>query len=283
MLTAIPRVIKDHVIYRTLWSYYLYEKYAYNRYRKLEPDEFITTAAHKKVSINGLVGELEKQGIAVIPSYFDEAWVDEVYRQLLALNEEVASGKIQAEPTGNLFTGRLNWSVPLRNQGIVRIHNVEQRVPATARFKDEPALRRIGELYLGRGLVNRVMLSQYNDPVPQGCRGYHLDSHHNQYKAFVYLNDVTEGNGPHNYLLGSHRITWDNMKRAHRTFRTRNTSISDEEALRTNFPNGAFPGKKGTVLLVDTRGIHQGANLKGGHRLVLMNYYYLASDNPTYS
>jgi hypothetical protein len=272
--------IKYGIFYRRFPLFYLYEKFMYPRYRLGVGDGIISAPSGRTYRSAEVIAELKRNGIAMLPGYYSPAHADAMYEEVIALNEDVRSGKIPADVKGDLFSGKVEWSKVLEGQGIIRVHNV-QKVSAKARaFHEDPNFSLLGGLYLGKPIINLNTISQYNVPIDAGCRGFHIDSHLNQFKSFVYLNDVTDENGPHDYLLGSNAITLKNMKRAFTAMKTMNTGVSDAEVEATGYRHKTFPGPKGTVLLVDTRGIHQGANLKSGHRLALTGYYYLAEDWP---
>jgi hypothetical protein len=272
--------LKHGIFYRTFPSYYLYERFMYSRYRTDAGDGTVKAPSGRSYRIDEVIGELKRNGIAVLPGYYLPEHAQAMHDEILALNSDVRSGKIPADEKGDLFSGKVEWSKALENQGITRIHNV-QKINAKAKaFHEDPNFELLGGLYIGKPIFNLNTISQYNVPIEGGCRGFHIDSHLNQFKTFAYLNDVTEDNGPHDYLLGSHAVTLRNMRRVYGSFIANNTSVSDEEAEGSGFRHKTFPGPKGTVLLVDTRGMHQGANLRSGHRLVLTGYHFLREDWP---
>jgi hypothetical protein len=272
--------LKHRVFYRTFPTFYLYEKFGYRRSRKPAGAPTITAPSGRVFEIEAVVRELKQNGIATLPGYLSVHDTEKLHDEILALNGDVRSGKIPGDEKGDLFSGKVAWSKPLENQGIIRIHNVQDVSPRAKAFHEDPNFRLLGGLYLGKPIFNINTISQYNVPIESGCRGFHIDSYLNQFKSFVYLNDVTEENGPHDYLLGSNALTLRNMKRAHTSMKTLQTGVSDAEAEATGYRHKTFPGPKGTVLLVDTRGIHQGANLRSGYRLALTGYYYLEEDYP---
>jgi hypothetical protein len=273
--------LKHRLFYRTLPTFYLYEKLMYRRFRS-RPGETITAPSGRVYRVGEVLSELRRNGIAALPGYYSAAQADALYSEVIALNDQVRSGRIPADEKGDLFSGKVEWSKILEGQGIIRVHNVQKLLPSVDAFHRDPNFKRLGSAYLGKPIVNLNTISQYNEPIPEGCRGYHIDSHLNQFKSFAYLNDVTEDNGPHDYMIGSNAITLANMRRAHRSMVTGDTGVPDSEAEATGYAHRTFPAPKGTVLLVDTRGIHQGADLRSGHRLVLVGYYYLEEDWPQY-
>lgn len=97
----------------------------------------------------------------------------------------------------------------------------------------------------------------------QAAQMYHFDMDRIKFlKFFFYLTDVHEENGPHCYVRGSHNHIPSRIRKDQR--------ITDEEILN-HFPKDhvkEFCGKKGTILAVDTRGLHKGKPLTEGKRLL---------------
>jgi len=86
-------------------------------------------------------------------------------------------------------------------------------------------------------------------------------------KFFVYLTDVTAETGPHVYVRGSHRRK-PSALRADRRF--------DDEEIGRGFPPEEIltvTGSRGTIFAADTRGLHKGAPVIAGERLVLQVEY----------
>jgi hypothetical protein len=86
-------------------------------------------------------------------------------------------------------------------------------------------------------------------------------------KFFVYLTDVTPETGPHVYVRGSHRRKPSPL-RADRRF--------DDNEVERCFPEDqimSVTGGRGTVFAADTRGLHKGAPVIRGERLVLQVEY----------
>lgn len=93
--------------------------------------------------------------------------------------------------------------------------------------------------------------------------------------VFVYLTDVGTENGPHVYVRGSHQPgiepTRELLQRGY-------TRIPDADVV-ASFGEDAvqeLPGRRGTVMLVDTIGFHKGKSLIKGHRLMAQMVYSFA-------
>jgi hypothetical protein len=87
-------------------------------------------------------------------------------------------------------------------------------------------------------------------------------------KFFVYLSDVDDDNGPHHFVRGSHK----NPRRAtlgDRRFQDAEVATAYDLAK----DEVIFHAPRGTIFAEDTRGLHKGAPLRNGDRLVFQLEY----------
>ena len=108
--------------------------------------------------------------------------------------------------------------------------------------------------------------------------GWHRDSvNMNEFKAILYLSDVKEANGPFTYLLGSHndQNVVDSIRDCGVKYNQLRLSENEVSIIENKFKlkKTTFTAKAGTLILVDTRGIHIGSPIKEGTRYALTNYY----------
>lgn len=110
--------------------------------------------------------------------------------------------------------------------------------------------------------------------------GWHRDSPFtHQFKAILYLTDVTEENGPFEYIKGTHRK--DSLKETAKFLgiETSQYRFSPEQIERLE-ASGIVPkrttvtGKKGTLLMADVRGLHWGKPLRSGQRMAITRYFF---------
>jgi len=109
--------------------------------------------------------------------------------------------------------------------------------------------------------------------------GWHRDSpFSHQFKAILYLSDVSEENGPFEYLPGSHRF-----ERLRLTSRLLNVPLhkyrfSDEQVEElerlSGTPRMSVIGRRGSLVLIDSRGLHRGRPLRSGERMAVTRYYF---------
>ena len=142
--------------------------------------------------------------------------------------------------------------------------------PAIHEIALDPALLKIAQDYLGAKPILCSVVMWWSFPVDDiekqaaaAAQEYHFDMDHLKFfKFFFYLNDVDENNGPHCYVKNSHkRLPSKFLKRGR---------FSDKD-IEDHYRNDALElkGPAGTVLAVDTRGLHKGKPLKSGSRLLL--------------
>lgn len=102
-----------------------------------------------------------------------------------------------------------------------------------------------------------------NNATAQSAQMYHFDMDRFKFlKFFFYITDVQSSNGPHCYIEGSHKMLPKEILTDRR--------LTDEELLAL-YPKDKFiefTGKKGSILAVDTRGLHKGKSLTDGKRLL---------------
>lgn len=163
-----------------------------------------------------------------------------------------------------------------------RMFGVETKSELLAEFHSDPFLHGVGEHLGGFRLYNFATLGARIDATSENNGsgdGWHRDAHGYQYKAILYLSDVGEDNGPFEYLVGSH-TRWRAAMEASigglpPAPNTRYEPAPVERMVRKlGIRVAQFRGKAGTLLLVNTSGIHRGRPLRAGSRHALTNYCY---------
>ena len=108
--------------------------------------------------------------------------------------------------------------------------------------------------------------------------GWHRDSpHRSQFKAILYLSDVKEENGPFEYLEGSHLVSDSLRMLAKKIVKPNQYRFTEEEIqliVSSKKPPFTFTASAGTLLLVDTKGIHRGRPISAGTRYAYTQYCF---------
>lgn len=207
-----------------------------------------------------LLSAMNIDGYCILPDFFSE----NICNMLVECFDE-------REPLATVFDN------DRRIFGMEKISDLHQHL-----FADSVYLKSIGDAHVGAPqiLIATMAAKLYAAPDKLGSGGgWHRDSFLPQYKAICYLTDVSEKNGPFEYVPGSHRLIPKvnfGLKAVTRDCAnsTRYTQESIDEYCRTmGVESKFFVAKKGTVILCDTSGLHRGRPIMEGIRYALTNYY----------
>ena len=132
---------------------------------------------------------------------------------------------------------------------------------------------RIAQEYLGCKPLNNSIIMWWSSLLNKAASSraaqlYHFDMDHPKFiKFFIYLTDVDTNSGPHCYVQGTHRSKHSNLIKDRR--------YSDEEILDSFESSDIIEvlGSKGTVVAVDTSGIHKGKLPTQKDRLIIQVEY----------
>lgn len=110
--------------------------------------------------------------------------------------------------------------------------------------------------------------------------GWHRDSPFtHQFKVIVYLSDVGSNNGPFMYLQNSHKYKFL-KKVSHLLSKSLSEDRFTEEEINLienkipELKRVEFPGKEGTAIMVNTRGLHSGKIIEENSREAITLYTY---------
>jgi hypothetical protein len=107
--------------------------------------------------------------------------------------------------------------------------------------------------------ISDDLRSSFKDSAAQM---FHFDMDRIKFlKFFIYLTDVTDENGPHVYVRGTHKKPLEIIDYDGRY---------SDKFISENFKDNVvkLTGKKGTIMAVDTRGLHKGLELIKNERLI---------------
>jgi len=134
--------------------------------------------------------------------------------------------------------------------------------PEQSREHDLFARQYIGRKIVGFDMMGNVSFKEGN--LGSGG-GWHRDSvNRRQLKFMVYLSDVDVENGAFEYVAGSHKL----LSKVTTNFFRRSSRYN------TSFQGDLLTGKKGTLILFDSSGLHRGTPLSRGERWAITRYYF---------
>jgi hypothetical protein len=142
--------------------------------------------------------------------------------------------------------------------------------PQMMELANHPRLLSLAARYLGCAPTISTIGLRWSFPAEQvaGVQAFHRDPDDwKTLKFFTYLTDVEEGAGPHVYIAGSHRDIQPVTARRY----------SDAEVAQKYGRDAQITvmGPRGAMFMADTAGIHKGAAVVTGSRLLLEVGYTL--------
>jgi hypothetical protein len=225
-----------------------------------------TSAGRAPVEAADLLEQVAARGFAVVEGFWDRARCQAATDQI---ERELASGERHCH----------HWVDKLGSDN--RLYHSEKLGGALREYFEDPSLREMRRLYTGFSGGARLLLSARLCYVPGNLGsggGWHRDSpHRSQFKTILYLSDVARENGPFEFIAGTHEAT-DSLRMLRqgvsRPNQYRYTNDEVAAILAQDREATTFLGAAGTLLLVDTKGIHRGRPIEAGKRFALTTYYW---------
>lgn len=214
--------------------------------------------------------QIEEHGYVVVPQFLSEKECEEIRNSI----EEIikTNNRIWIDSEGSdhrIFFS--NLASPMiegyfRNNFIIEVLSAYEKTPS----------------YSGFTLANKVVYKQNN---AGSGGGWHRDFvKRKQTKALLYLSPVNEKTGPFQFLEGTHQFDSIVNYQKEFNFKFNQNRFSDQEidAVIQKYPHllRTITGETGSLILVDTRGIHRGKPIQEGTRYALTNYYWFNGSIP---
>ena len=192
----------------------------------------------------------------------------------------------QCQAICNQFTEYINTSPEYLHQNQdIRAYGIEKVFPAVAEFFDDTTLKTIGESILSKKLYCAFTLANLLTAGELGSSGdgWHRDAYFGQYKALLYLTDVSSSNGPFEIIPKTHKLMNNFIllflgKSQYNQDRYSDDSITSIIHFLGLKPK-AITAKAGTLVLFNASCLHRGKPIESSQRIALTNYYFPISRN----
>ena len=214
--------------------------------------------------IEPAVAALRRDGFYVFRRIVDSAFTDEVrsYAERVPCTARGAQTPPERYPRANPTSGRYDIS-----------ETDALGCPQVQEFVSDPAMARIAQLYLGQPVVMDEVAFWWTtnrkaEDADVNAQLFHQDRDRLSFlKFFMYLTDVTPSTGPHVYLRGSHR----RLPRALRGDGRKSDAAVRAVGLSEDIVE--ICGPAGSLMAVDTIGLHKGKTPETSDRLALENEF----------
>jgi len=221
-----------------------------------------------KPEMNNLLFFLKKQDIVILTHYYTNDILEGICNEYEKIFQERQDKISEHELSEDIY-------------GDERIFHCEKYSEFIKKnFSNEKLFNQIASLYNPRlskkTLINKVKYKA-GYSVNSGA-GWHRDNHNCQFKAIMYLSNVSEKNGCFRWVSNSNKKFIGNPKPRKNAYV--NTRFDDKtiENIVENKNNNCeifdIVGKKGTIILADTTYIHRGKIIEEGERRAITEYFF---------
>ena len=209
-----------------------------------------------------IMRDLREQGYSVVPEY------------LTTDRAEFFKDNVK-----NLMAGESNVNI----NDDARIFGIENLFEPLLDFKCDPRLQQLSDAVNKKNVKCMFVMANLLKGGSQGSsgQGWHRDAFVSQFKAMVYLTDVSEKNGPFEIVPRSHKLKNILLLVGKGLLNFNQNRISDPEAVSAMTilePSVKLTGKAGTLIVFNSTTIHRGHPIVDGERIALTNYYLPKND-----
>ena len=263
----------------------LYKKNTHNYFNNLKA---------KKIS-----NEINKNGFAVLPEYFDKNFIRNIKNELLNFEYRATADFNYKDKLKNLKKKDTKYSVFFSNLKTKKINNqmAIYKILSDIFFRDIAGCYFQSDPYV---VSAGVVYTKIKDPksftqqeIHQSAQKYHFDQAHLKFlKIFVYLNDIYEpSEGSHNYIQSTHEENFSYPDKEiffekaglKKTINGKYSGLVKDEWINDNFEKERikdFCYPEGTVIIENTTGLHKGNHCTTKDRDLFSFIYSLSAISP---
>ncbi len=224
--------------------------------------------------IEGVRINLETKGFHVFDSLLSAEVCDHLVNGIesVTFHTKKSTKKIKgiSKDTVGKINGNTAWAT--NQQDILSIEEVQKIA------FDENLLNLVGSFLGSEPILCQtncwwsVANSTHRSNLSTNAQLFHQDTEYLKFvKVFIYLTDVNDNNGPHQYVQGTSKIAQSKLgedyKPSNRVEDNKVAEIFGVDNILT------FTGKRGSVIIEDTFGLHKGTPVVEDSRLLLQLEY----------
>jgi len=240
--------------------YFFFSKFTY--YLRVKINRLISGNINDN-RLKKIIKDLDVDGISFVENFLNSKKV-----KLIKNDVEPILQKLIKSPLKNV---RFYRNV---NEGLFRIYKITKKCPSTRIFFNSPLIKRISRFYISQNTSFYQDMAEIRQAItvpPSTLKGssdnFHFDDWKIRLKFFLLLEDITPERSPLQYVKGSHKINkyamesdlFCNGRSGKYGFYTEPEikKLLNKHKLKISM----CTGKKGTLIIVNTGGLHKGTPL----------------------
>lgn len=210
---------------------------------------------------------LKDKGYVIIKDYLDDQFIEKIY--YLTSSLKCSYNKTQNTSEKVIYDENIHKlpAYGYETSDLVKTKEINDLIKF---FKKSKIINLVESYFESKAYILDVNMwwSNVSDKIDSySAQDFHFDLDSIKFlKVFIYLKDVTENEGPHVYVEGSHKSftkPYDILKRGY-------SRVSDDEISKYYDYKKIQKviGKKGTIFIGDTKCFHKGLVPTKGNRLI---------------
>lgn len=221
--------------------------------------------------IDRSIKELNFNGYSINENFLEDRKIENILNQLKNLNGRYSGDTVK---DNNLYKydfikSKISTRFTYESNDLLEIPELQKLL-----LSDD--ILKTAKLYLKSLPIIDIVTAWWTFPTEKSdnhsAQFWHFDMDRPKWlKVFIYLNDIDFDNGPHCFIAKSHLNNGINYNiRKHGYSRMQNNLI---EKYYSNNDMKYITGRKGSLFLEDTRGLHKGLRVKKNSRILLQFQY----------
>ena len=254
-----------------MWEFLMNVKFDFMKmkhYQKYKVDRSLT-------KYDDELETLERDGIVILPNFFSKDVVEQIKNEVESTMFDLYKGEYKGD----------NKYFRFEEFGVHRLLEIEKISPTSKQFFELDIVNELAKAFVSKNVESYQRMAELKPSVGyfSVADNWHFDDWRHRFKAFLYLNDVTEDESPFVYLKGSHNPNMAWRKRKEREYyrygKERGSygyfcpAEVDHIAKTYGHEKVVCTAQAGSIVIADTRGLHRGSVLRKNHRLVLVNFF----------
>jgi hypothetical protein len=234
-------------------------------YSKNEIESLISLAPSILLETDQFIKSMDKKGYYIFNSKVEEATLNSLIYDLNDIsltsvknNKTYYNQDIATLPEGKSFRQKKDL---LQSKSVLNFIFCKEFIYLAQSYLGSKPICNNAASWITKPTLDETMLDV-------SAQKFHFDMDKIKFiKFFVYLTDVNSKNGPHIYVSSSHKRLPNSLK---------NDGRFDDETISNLYGLKKIieiKGKKGTLIAVDTRGLHKGKPLKEKYRDIFQVEY----------
>ena len=217
----------------------------------------------KSEKFRKIESDLEIHGISFLPKFIKNKNIDKILNEVNPHLKNLIN-----KPNKKLKFYRHS------REGIYRLYEISKSCPTTKKFYNSRLIKDFAKYYVSKKTTMYQEMAEIRQKpklppskLKFSSDNFHFDDWRIRLKFFLILTDITKKNAPLQYIPGSHKINKNNMekdlyingKKGRYGFYKRHevSKILKKNKLKIK----VCEAKAGTLIVVNTNGIHQGTVL----------------------